>query len=507
MITEDSVALGTFPNRLLTHPRYGLFADFRSAIEVQNLNRESDWLGSSDGWQLRDPTTTSLATTALKPNHVYAASAPGGVWEIVLAPVAGATNLRFANRVNRVIASNKSDEPLSDPTRWDRLSITARIDFATPAPALFHGASMYDNTLSPSLARMALLDGKKASTSFTNPFYARKSLLYRSALAALADLAALPESEIWQSDETDLNGMYAGGTIAFTVGRKVLATYGDVGFFLRKLFCHSSPSIEEATKYACGSFSAAALSEQDWEKWNFTTQEIALWKEIFAAWTVGVQRVAYRLYPNNLVSSRNQSAHFLVGFQQLALGSGDPFDFQLSNDYVDRWVASQDASGYFMESLGPDASYNGMSNFYAAEFYLNSCKANMEGCNRKIKDSLAKAYKFFNYTVAPEPRAPDSAPQLLGGFNFNHRVGAGFHEEQFAGARGVALNIPEVNAWTQPYLSTIGGTETLPAPLPTAYLANGSARMDLNFQRFEAFELWKTRDQLPRASFPAQSTG
>jgi hypothetical protein len=505
MMTDESVSLGTFPNRLLTHPKYSLFADFRSAIEVQNLNRLSDWLGSSDGWQLRDPATTSLASTALKPIDVYASSGPAGVWQMVVAPVANTTNLKFANSVNRVIASIKGAEPLSDPTRWDRLSITAPLNLATPAPDLFHGASMYDNTLSPSLARMALLDGKKASTEFDNPFYAKKELIYRSALAALADLAALPESEVWQAPETDLNGIYAGGTIAFTVGRKVLATYGDVGFFLRKLFCNYSPSVDERSKYACSSLSATVLSEQDWAKWNFSPQEITLWKEIFAVWTVGVQRVAYRLYPNNLVSSRNQSAHYLVGFQQLAQGSGDPFDVELSNEYVDRWVASQDASGFFMESLGPDGSYNGMSNFYAAEFYLNSCKAG--ACNRKIKDSLVNSYKFFSYTVAPEPRAPELAPQLLGGFNFNHRVGAGFHDEQFEGAKGIALNIPEVNAWTQTYLSALGGTAAVLAPLPSAYLANGSGRMDLNYQRFEAFELWKNSEQLPRANFPAQTSG
>jgi hypothetical protein len=508
MLSDGGASLGAFPNRFLTNGQYGLLTDFRSAIDAQNLNPSSDWLGSSDGWQRRDPKSAHYAgASALIPSEIYASSSNNVGWQLVVKPVAGAVNHKYLNTVSVVKGTTKTTMPLSDPTHWNRLSVIAPIFITDPSQTsgvadsrtpLIHGVSSMDDTLSPSLALMALLDAKKAKTPFSNPFYAQKPLLYRAALAGMTDLANLPESEIWNFMDSDLNGQYAGGIIAFTMGRKVMISYGEVAFFLRKLFCSSAPSETEKKLYNCSKFSIPALSPEELSSWAFTPDEVTLWKEIFANWTTGVQRVAYRLYPNDMVSSRNQSAHYLIAYQQLARGTGDPFDIALVNDYVDRWVQSQDPSGYFMEQQGPDASYIGMTNFHAAIFYLTSCH---EGaCNQKIKESIAKTYKFFGYTVAPEP---NSTSNILGGFNFNHRVGAGFHSEQFGGARGIALDIPEVSAWTSSFLAP-NGKAAMKVPPLAHYVPAKSRRLDIGFQRFDAFQ---SMTEAAPAPFPATQAG
>ncbi|MCX6117307.1 MAG: hypothetical protein NT027_07185 [Proteobacteria bacterium] len=511
MIAKGNVTLGTFPNNYLINGRYGLLTDFRSAISAQNVNRLSEWLGSSDGWQIRDPSSPHFpGVSTLIPSEIYASTSDNVIWQMVIKPIPGANNQKISNTVKITKGTTTTTMPLSDPTHWNRLSITAPIllgDQTNPDPTsnivdsrtpMFHGSSQYDNSLSPSLAIMATLDGSKAQTPFHNPFYAQKSLLYRAALAGLTDLAALPESEIWNSPETDLNGRYAGGTIAFTMGRKVLISYGEVAHLLRKVFCSSAPTEAEKTQFYCSQFPFPAMSPQELSSWSFTADELILWKDIFATWTAGVQRVSYRLYPNDMVTSRNQSAHYLFVYQQLARGSGDPFDIALVNDYVDRWVQSQDPSGYFMEQAGPDASYIGMSNFHAATFYLISC---MEGkCNQKIKESIAKVYRFFSYTVAPEP---NSASNILGGFNFNHRVGAGFHNEQFGGARGIALDIPEVSAWTANSLLPTGKAQQK-VPSLANYSPGKSQRLDLGVPRFISYQYMT---EATPAKFPATLPG
>ncbi|MCX6117659.1 MAG: hypothetical protein NT027_08970 [Proteobacteria bacterium] len=511
MITRGNVTLGAFPNGYLTNAYYGVLTDLRSAIETQNLNPASEWLGSSDGWQLRDPTSPSFpGTSVVVPSEIYASSADNNVWQLVIRPITGATNQRVANTVNIVKGGVKSTIPLSDPTHWNRLSIAAPLTLTeqtVPDPAnyiannqgqMVHGVSKMDDTLIPSMALLATLDGSKAHTPFENPFYGQKAILYRVALASLTDLAALPESEIWNSIETDLNGPYAGGNIAFTMGRKVLISYGETAYFLRKLFCTMNPTEAEKKKYSCAQFPFPALSNAEIIKWGFAADEIVLWKQIHSTWTDGARRIAYRLYPNDMVSCRNQSAHYLLAFQQLALGSGDPFDASLVTDYVDRWVQSQDKSGYFMEQQGPDASYIGMTNYHAAAFYLTSCMTGT--CNQKIKDSIAKTYRFFGYTVAPEP---NSTTSFLGGFNFNHRVGAGYHAEQFGGARGIALDIPEVSAWTEAYLAPLGKNPRR-VPSVDSYKPGSSRRLDLFFPRFHAFQ--EVTEVTP-AKFPATTPG
>ena len=474
-----------FPNRFLLNPFYGLFSDLSYALSAQNTDRKSKWLGSSDGWQIRDPQGTAFAGNArIIPTTVYV-SALGDDIKISTTSVARYTNRPIPNLVSVVKNGAVTTEPLTDGTRWDGMGVSAPITAPTPtpsAPAMDYGTSRDDGTAITALGAAALLDGNRHVPTFHNPFYGNKALIFRAVLAALTDLSALPESEIWRFSASNLNGIYAGGQVAFTAGRKVLSTYGQVGGFLRRVFCSSldpTPTPDERERYNCDNPQTLPLSASERAAWRFTSDEISLLKKAFDVWTEGVHRLAYRLYPNNLVSSLNQSAHYLLGFQEMSYGSGDPFDEALAEEYAKRWVAKQSKAGWFNEELGPDASYIGMTNYHAGTFYLNSCLRG--NCNQELKRSIAKTYAFFNHTVAPEPPPKRS---ILGGFNFNHRVGAGFHDEQFIGARGIALDIPEVSTWTT---TLLGVTGRRPDRIPTSFPPPLSRLLNYDSPRYEGF--------------------
>jgi hypothetical protein len=483
--------LNQFPNRFLLNPFYGLFSDLSYALSAQNTDPESDWLGSSDGWQMRDPQATAFAGDPLiVPTTVYV-SALGDDIKISTTPVVGYSYTPIPNRVRVVKNGVVTTEVLADGRRWDGMGVSAPITAPTPmpsatptpsVPAMDYGTSRDDGTAITALGAAALLDGNRHAPTFNNPFYGNKALIFRAVLAALTDLSALPESEIWRFSASNLNGIYAGGQVAFTAGRKVLSTYGQVGGFLRRVFCSSlgpTPTPDERDRYNCDNPQTLPLSASERAAWRFTSDEISLLKKAFDVWTEGVHHLAYRLYPNNLVSSLNQSAHYLLGFQEMSYGSGDPFDEALAEEYAKRWVAKQSKAGWFNEELGPDASYIGMTNYHAGTFYLNSCLRGY--CNDELKRSIAKTYAFFNHTVAPEPPPKRS---ILGGFNFNHRVGAGFHDEQFFGARGIALDIPEVSTWTT---TLLGVTGRRPGPIPTSFPPASSRLLNVNSPRYEGF--------------------
>jgi hypothetical protein len=482
---ENRQKLMEFPNRFLFNPFYGLFSDLSYALSAQNTDPESDWLGSSDGWQMRDPQATAFAgDPRIVPTTVYV-SAKGDDIKISTTSLAGYSNTPIPNRVSVVKNGAVTTEPLADGRRWDGMGVSASITAPTPTPivpAMDYGTSRDDGTAITALGGAALLDGNRHAPTFDNPFYGNKALIFRAVLAALTDLSALPESEIWRFSESNLNGIYGGGQVAFTAGRKVLSTYGQVGGFLRRVFCSSltpTPTPDESDRYFCDNPQTIPLSASERATWRFTPDEISLLKKAFDVWTEGVHRLAYRLYPYNLVSCLNQSAHYLLGFQEMSYGSGDPFDEGLAEEYARRWVAAQSRAGWFNEELGPDASYIGMTNYHAGTFYLNSCLRG--NCNQELKRSIAKTYAFFNHTVAPEPPPKTS---ILGGFNFNHRVGAGFHDEQFLGARGIALDIPEVSTWTT---TLLGVTGRRPGRIPTSFPPALSRLLNYDSPRYEGF--------------------
>lgn len=228
-----------------------------------------------------------------------------------------------------------------------------------------------------------------------NPWFGKKELLYRAAAAALRDLMTLAEDETFYGI-SDMNSYP--GDMAFVVGQKTLPVYGV-----------AAPHLPE---------------------------------EVRQVWTDGLRHLIDRSFTDGLVSARNQSSHYLVAFQAFADGSGDPLYQSLARLYALRWIAGQHPAGWHMEATGPDASYIGMTHWHEAVYYR------MSG-DRNILDSLVKSYRFFNHTVAPEPDG-----KMLGGFNFGHRVGEGFYNEQWGGARGIVDDVvPEVGIWAKPGFS------------------------------------------------------
>lgn len=268
------------------------------------------------------------------------------------------------------------DKPYPE-NRWDTLC---------SIPGLYAGTSPRTSN-TESLAYAFSID------STVNPYHGRKELLYRSAAASLRDLMTLAEDENWLgvgADSTDYAGM-----MAFAVAQKTFPSFAEV---------------------------APHMS-----------------KEVREVWTEGLQHIVDRLYPENMVTCRNQSSHFLIAFEAFAEGSGLPRYHELARAYAQRFRDEAHPSGYQIEQCGPDASYIGMTHWHEAVYYQMSK-------DPTILESLRKSYDFFNRTVAPEP----DRQKVLGGFNFNHRIGDGFYFEQWGGAKGILDDVlPQVGVWTR----------------------------------------------------------
>jgi hypothetical protein len=161
-------------------------------------------------------------------------------------------------------------------------------------------------------------------------------------------------------------------------------------------------------------------------------------------WTEGVRRLVDRTMTDYLVTARNQSSHHLVAYQDFAEASGLPRYRDVAKKFAQRFARGARPAGYHMESAGPCASYIGMTHWHEAVY-----AARTE--DPVILDSIKRSYTLFNHTVAPEPKREDDSartPRMLGGFNFNHRVGMGFYNEQYGGAKGIVDHLaPEVAVW------------------------------------------------------------
>lgn len=270
-------------------------------------------------------------------------------------------------------ASRISAPPPSN--RWDRLCTL---------PGLHAGASDQYNAAAENLGRAALLDLPG------NPYFGRKELLYRAAAAALRDLMALGEDEVWRGARSDLSDYP--GPMAFALAYKTLPVF-------RIVAPHMAP-------------------------------------EVRGVWTDGLRRLIDRFLPEYIVSARNQSAHFLQVFQDFSEGSGEARYEDMARQFAHRFVAAAHPSGYFAESGGPDGSYAGITHYHLGLYYRRTGDA-------RVLEALRRSYHFFNHTVAPEPDG-----RMVGAFNFNHRIGVGFEVEQYRGARGlVSGSLGEVGAW------------------------------------------------------------
>ncbi|MFN6016320.1 MAG: hypothetical protein ACK49N_01985 [Verrucomicrobiota bacterium] len=159
--------------------------------------------------------------------------------------------------------------------------------------------------------------------------------------------------------------------------------------------------------------------------------------EIRKPWEAMVRRLFDRHWPEGLVATRNQSAHYLAAFQWFAMGTGDPADAELARKFAKRYVEGATPAGYHIENSGPCGTYCGIQHYYMAEYYRFTGDPLM-------LEALRKSYAFYNYTVAPEP---DGRP--FGGFNYSHRTPEGFYAEQYGGARRTLHpgELAEVDPW------------------------------------------------------------
>ncbi len=130
-------------------------------------------------------------------------------------------------------------------------------------------------------------------------------------------------------------------------------------------------------------------------------------------WTDGLRHLADRYWAEGLVSTRNQSAHFIKVFQQLADGSGDPVDAAIARAYAHRFIRGMAGAGYPPEAGGVPGTYSGISHFYMGIYYR------LTG-DPAMRDALARSYRFYNHASAPEPDG-----QAYTGFNYSSRVAIG----------------------------------------------------------------------------------
>ena len=229
-----------------------------------------------------------------------------------------------------------------------------------------------------------------------NPFFNKKELLFRAAASALRDLTALGEDEVWRgTGHGDRVEDPYPGFMGFVLGQQTMP-----------VFALAAPQMPE---------------------------------NIRKLWTDALRHIIDRAYPDELVSSRNQSSHYLVAFQAFAIGSGEPRYATLARHYARRFADGTHPAGFQVEQMGPDASYSGMSNWHMAVYYR------MSG-DKDFLETIRRGYYFFNHTVAPEPTGG-----VIGSNNFSHRTRDSFENEQWNGARGILDDVlPEVGVWARP---------------------------------------------------------
>jgi|GEM_PF-3895257 len=302
----------------------------------------------------------------------------------------------------------------------------------------------------------------------TNPFSQdqRDQLMWRAAASALRDTMFIDEDETLRGIPESDHSAYP-GFAAFTLGFKLMPAYAAI-----------APNLPD-------------FGQLD--------------DEVHRAWTDGLRRVIDRSFVDNMLTTRNQSAHYLYAHAAFAEGIGDvqglgygklPDGVGEAVDYVDRaldwthrWVDSQAGAGYFGESFGPDASYAGITHYYMAEAYRTAdrisrfleateCPIEVEEiqCNTRgdqmmelLSDSLFKSYEFYNHTAAPEPNEGG----MVAGFNYNHRDPRSFVNEQYGGARVLMDDVLAESAlWRDEYVSLFKGDvlETLKSMSDPAFV-------------------------------------
>lgn len=239
-------------------------------------------------------------------------------------------------------------------------------------------------------------------------------LLYRGVAGALSDLMTVAESEQFYGQNGTVSSPYP----------------GLVGFVLEGVM----PTFQVAAPYLTGVMSSPTGSP-------------ALGQRVLDTWTAALERLINRHINDYLASSQNQSAHHLVSFQSFANGVQDPAKRAFYQALVRRWAGrfweSLRPAGYFRENTAICGSYSGITTNMIGR-YLGLAAQSDLGTDYEGEYALRSVYMLFNHTVAPEP---DGA--LVGGFNFNHRIGNGFERTQYGGASNLADYLPEVGVWAR----------------------------------------------------------
>ena len=251
------------------------------------------------------------------------------------------------------------------------------------------GGSLTGGSLATGLAQAAVLDAP------FNPWFGKRELLYRAAACALRDLMLLDEDETFHSGTSSDMNPYPTGCLLFPLGHSHVGPFG--------LAAPLMPS------------------------------------EVRGVWAEALRHAVDRVFPVQLVTCRNQSSYTLTILWHYYEGSGDKRYRDVACRYSERFLEGLTKRCFDMEACGPDATYQGMTDWHKGMFLRLTGDPNM-------KESLRLTYRFFNHTVAPEPDGT-----MLGASNFSHRTAGSFAVEQWGGARGICDDLlPEVGIWAKP---------------------------------------------------------
>jgi len=201
-----------------------------------------------------------------------------------------------------------------------------------------------------------------------NPYYQNKNLLNRVIIAGARDIMLLNEEQIVTYDE-DKDRDWP-GCIHF------IQEFGQT-----KAFGHIGPEVK---KY---------------------------YPEIYREWYEGIMMYTDRLSFSSIYPPANQGAHNIMATYRAFKGSADIFYSNLTVYQLDKYIsAMQKIAGYFIESYGPCASYNGLTLSLLAVLYAETKMP-------KLGEAIRKNYFCFNHSIAAEPSGT-----LIGVTDFNHRV-------------------------------------------------------------------------------------
>jgi hypothetical protein len=256
-------------------------------------------------------------------------------------------------------------------------------------------------------------------------------LLYRGVAGALADLLTVVESE-------QLNGTNGAATGPYP---------GNMGFVLKEItptFMLAAPHLEPVMNGA-GGLGTRALQ----------------------VWTGALERLVNRHLYDYIVSSQNQSSHHLVSFQSFANGVQDPARRAFYQGATRRWATrffdQIQPAGYFRENTAICSSYSGIQLNMIGDYYRLTEESSL-GADTNALSALQSVYTLFNHTAAPEPTGV-----MVSGFNFNHRIGFGFEETQYGGAKQLVDELPEVGVWSRTASSQMTDNRSTLQSLATSF--------------------------------------